>query len=186
MILYVVRIRCLSPQYERVFAFSVSFSIKIAQKVLRHCLHGFSLISAHILPGIMLIVLAYAGNHPYYCVAIITASLGFNGASTLTNLQNSQDLAPNFAGTLYGTINFVGTTTGFITPMVVGHFTAERVSVVHQHAGHVLHTRVECNLSLIWLFFTSTEHNRRMEHYFHHRCHCLYCTCHCFYIIWQW
>lgn len=31
-------------------------------------------------------------------------------------------------GTLYGAINFVGTTTGFITPMVVGHFTAKQVS----------------------------------------------------------
>lgn len=70
-----------------------------------------------------LIGLAYVGHHPYWCVAVITASLGFNGASTLTNLQNSQDLAPNYAGSLYGIINFLGTTTGFITPMVVGHFT---------------------------------------------------------------
>lgn len=78
--------------------------------------------SAHILPGLCLIGLAYVGHHPYWCVAVITTSLGFNGASTLTNLQNSQDLAPNFAGTLYGVINFIGTTTGFLTPMVVGHF----------------------------------------------------------------
>lgn len=69
-----------------------------------------------------MIGLAYVGHHPYWCVAVITISLGFNGASTLTNLQNSQDLAPNYAGTLYGVINFIGTTTGFLTPMVVGHF----------------------------------------------------------------
>lgn len=91
----------------------------------------------------MLIGLAYTGNHPYYCVAIITASLGFNGASTLTNLQNSQDLAPNFAGTLYGTINFVGTTTGFITPMVVGHFTAERVSIWTRNIDYIYLRRQE-------------------------------------------
>lgn len=84
-------------------------------------------IAAHILPGLCLIGLAYVGHHPYWCVAVITISLGFNGASTLTNLQNSQDLAPNYAGTLYGVINFVGTTTGFLTPMVVGYFTKERV-----------------------------------------------------------
>ncbi|XP_055314147.1 sialin-like isoform X2 [Sitodiplosis mosellana] len=77
---------------------------------------------SHILPGLCLIGLAYVGHHPYWCVAVITISLGFNGASTLTNLQNSQDLAPNYAGTLYGVINFIGTTTGFLTPMVVGHF----------------------------------------------------------------
>lgn len=64
-------------------------------------------------------------HQPYVCVTLITLSLGFNGASTVTNLQNSQDLAPNFAGTLYGIINFVGTTTGFITPELVAVFTKE-------------------------------------------------------------
>lgn len=61
-------------------------------------------------------------------VAIITLSLGFNGAATMTNLQNSQDLAPNFAGTLYGIINFVGTTSGFISPIIVAHFTEHKVN----------------------------------------------------------
>lgn len=37
------------------------------------------------------------------------------------------DLAPNFAGTLYGIINFTGTTTGFITPLLVAHFTQYEV-----------------------------------------------------------
>ncbi|XP_055625542.1 sialin-like [Toxorhynchites rutilus septentrionalis] len=81
---------------------------------------------SHIIPGLFLVGLIYAGFDPYVCVAIITLSLGFNGASTMTNLQNSQDLAPNFAGTLYGIINFVGTTAGFISPMLVAHFTAEQ------------------------------------------------------------
>ncbi|XP_021706133.1 sialin [Aedes aegypti] len=81
---------------------------------------------SHIIPGLFLVGLIYAGFDPYVCVAIITLSLGFNGASTMTNLQNSQDLAPNFAGTLYGIINFVGTTSGFISPMLVAHFTADR------------------------------------------------------------
>lgn len=43
----------------------------------------------------------------------------------MTNLQNSQDLAPNYAGTLYGIINFIGTSTGFITPALVAEFTKE-------------------------------------------------------------
>jgi MFS transporter, ACS family, solute carrier family 17 (sodium-dependent inorganic phosphate cotransporter), other len=57
----------------------------------------------------------------------MTLSLGFNGAATMTNLQNTQDLAPNYAGTLYGIINFVGTTSGFISPMIVAHFTENEV-----------------------------------------------------------
>uniref|UniRef100_A0A182IPE5 Major facilitator superfamily (MFS) profile domain-containing protein n=1 Tax=Anopheles atroparvus TaxID=41427 RepID=A0A182IPE5_ANOAO len=81
---------------------------------------------AHIIPGLFLVGLIYIGFDPYVCVAIITLSLGFNGASTMTNLQNSQDLAPNFAGTLYGIINFVGTSSGFISPILVANFTVER------------------------------------------------------------
>lgn len=74
------------------------------------------------IPGLFLVGMCFV-DQPYVCVVLITLSLGFNGASTVTNLQNSQDLAPNYAGTLYGIINFVGTTTGFITPALVAHFT---------------------------------------------------------------
>ena len=72
--------------------------------------------------------LTYVGDSPYACVILITASLGFNGAATQTNLVNSQDLAPNFAGILYSIINFIGTSSGFISPMIVGLVTNEHVS----------------------------------------------------------
>ena len=77
----------------------------------------------------LLIALCFTGFNAYICVAIITMSLGFNGAATMTNLQNSQDLAPNYAGSLYGIINFVGTTSGFISPVLVAHFTEHGVSI---------------------------------------------------------
>jgi MFS transporter, ACS family, solute carrier family 17 (sodium-dependent inorganic phosphate cotransporter), other len=85
-------------------------------------------VSAHVFPGLLLLSLIFVGDNPYVYIGLITLSLGFNGASTMTNLQNSQDLAPNFAGTVYGVINFTGTSTGFITPLVVGAFTKESVS----------------------------------------------------------
>lgn len=76
-----------------------------------------------------LIAMPYVSDQPYVCVAFITLSLGFNGASTTTNLQNSHDLAPNYAATVYGFINTAGTTTGFITPLVVAYFTRDRNTV---------------------------------------------------------
>lgn len=57
-------------------------------------------LSAHIIPGLFLISIAYVAFNPYLCVAVVTLSLGFNGAAAMTNLQNAQDLAPNFAGTI--------------------------------------------------------------------------------------
>ncbi|KAL7050318.1 hypothetical protein ACKWTF_004034 [Chironomus riparius] len=83
-------------------------------------------IFSHIIPGLFLLLLCKIGYDPYICVAVITLSLGFNGAATMTNLQNSQDLAPSFAGQLYGIINFVATTSGFISPLIVAYFTQER------------------------------------------------------------
>jgi ACS family sodium-dependent inorganic phosphate cotransporter len=82
---------------------------------------------AHIIPGLLLIALCFVGFDIHACIAIITLSLGFNGAATVTSLQNSQDLAPNFAGSLYAVINFVGTSSGFIAPLLVAHFTGEHV-----------------------------------------------------------
>lgn len=83
---------------------------------------------AHILPGVLLILLAEYGRSATISVILMSVSLGFNGAATVTNLQNSQDLAPNYAGSLYGIMNFIGTTSGFFSPMIVAHFTKESVS----------------------------------------------------------
>ncbi|EDW10461.1 sialin [Drosophila mojavensis] len=89
----------------------------------------FFCVPSHILPGIMLIILALCGRDPYVCVAIMTISLGFNGAATSTNLANSQDLAPNFAGTMYGIINCLGTTPGIFSPLIVAAFTEEKNTI---------------------------------------------------------
>lgn len=78
----------------------------------------------------MLLILAFCGRDPYVCVAIMTISLGFNGAASSSNLANSQDLAPNFAGTMYGIINCFGTTPGFFSPLIVAAFTSESVNCI--------------------------------------------------------
>ncbi|KFB47842.1 AGAP010372-PA-like protein [Anopheles sinensis] len=86
---------------------------------------SFTLFS-HFLPGAFLIALPFIAEDPIVTVACIVACLGFNGASTITNLVNAQDLAPNFAATLYGMMNFLATTAGFLAPMMVAFFTKEK------------------------------------------------------------
>ncbi|XP_072944844.1 sialin-like isoform X2 [Epargyreus clarus] len=83
----------------------------------------FFCLFSHIIPGVLLVLMVYAGCSTALSVTLITMSMGFNGAATLTNLQNHQDLAPNYAGTLYGIANFVGSTAGFFTPMITAYFT---------------------------------------------------------------
>lgn len=65
-----------------------------------------------------------------HCVIVITIALGFNGASTVVNLSNALDLAPNYAPTLYSIINTFATLAGVIAPMVVTYFTREHVSLI--------------------------------------------------------
>lgn len=85
-------------------------------------------ILAHVLPGCFLFSMIWVGCDAILSVVLITISLGLNGASTLTNLQNNQDLAPNFAGTIYGIINCFGGMSGFFAPMLTGYLTSESVS----------------------------------------------------------
>ncbi|XP_050666153.1 sialin-like [Leptidea sinapis] len=96
----------------------------LARKLMRTTIiRKFFCLFSHIIPGVFLILMMYSGCSTALSVALITLSMGFNGAATLTNLQNHQDLAPNYAGTLYGIANFVGSTAGFVTPLITAYFT---------------------------------------------------------------
>lgn len=54
-----------------------------------HLIETSFLLLAHIIPAMFLIGMGFVED-PYVSVALMTLSLGFNGASTMTSLQNSQ------------------------------------------------------------------------------------------------
>lgn len=74
--------------------------------------------------------MSYTKHNPATCVALITLSLGFNGASAVTNLQNAQDLTPNYAASLFAMVNIVATTSGFLSPMLVAFYISENVRLI--------------------------------------------------------
>ncbi|XP_053610391.1 sialin-like isoform X2 [Plodia interpunctella] len=117
------------PYLARMFfatIFGVIGDCILAKKVMTTTtIRKFFCLFSHIIPGILLVLLVYAGCSTALSVTLITLSMGFNGAATLTNLQNHQDLAPNYAGTLYGIANFLGSTAGFFTPMITAYFTRD-------------------------------------------------------------
>ena len=71
--------------------------------------------------------MTYAGCDAVTAIVMLIVALTFNGAACQTSLQNHQDLAPNFAGSLYGIMNTFGSFPGFIIPSVIGALTSERV-----------------------------------------------------------
>lgn len=101
----------------------ISFFFFLVQSNLNH-----NFVSAHIVPGLLLISFCFIESNPYICIILISLSLGFNGASVMTSGQNCQDLAPNYAGSVFGIVNFFATTSGCISPLVVSYFTREQVS----------------------------------------------------------
>lgn len=57
---------------------------------------------AHFLPGVCLIIVGYLGCSFFWANVFLILALGFNGAASIANLSNNQDLSPNYAGFLYG------------------------------------------------------------------------------------
>ena len=86
-----------------------------------------SSLTAHMGPAIALVVMTYAGCDAVTAMIMLIVALTFNGAACQTNLQNHQDLAPNYAGSLYGIMNTFGSFPGFIIPPIIGALTNERV-----------------------------------------------------------
>lgn len=117
---------------------------------------SFTLFS-HFIPGIFLIIQTFVGCHVHWAILFITLSLASNGASTLTNLSNAQDLAPNFAGSLYGIANCIGSTTGFISPMIVGYLTAQHNGIDEWHTIFYLGAAVYIACGIFFVCFGTAD-----------------------------
>ncbi|XP_014486197.1 PREDICTED: sialin isoform X2 [Dinoponera quadriceps] len=82
-------------------------------------LRKIATIFSHFLPGVFLILVGYVGCDIVLANVCLVFALGFNGAAIIANLSNNQDLAPNFAGFLYGIMNTIGSSSGIIIPPMV-------------------------------------------------------------------
>ena len=100
----------------------------VASSAVYYCIH-LSVLAAHIGPAVCLLAVPYVGCNRMTAVAMMILALTFNGAACQTSLQNHQDLAPNFAGSLYGVMNTFGSFSGFIIPAVIGALTNEHVRI---------------------------------------------------------
>lgn len=82
-------------------------------------LRKIATIFSHFLPGVFLILVGYAKCNLLLANIFLFLAMGFNGAALIANISNNQDLAPNFAGFLYGIMNAVGGCSAFIIPPLV-------------------------------------------------------------------
>ncbi|XP_024889089.1 sialin-like isoform X2 [Temnothorax curvispinosus] len=94
-------------------------TIKRKQLITVTLLRKLATIFSHLIPGVFLILVGYVGCDFVLANVFLFLALGFNGAALISNLSNNQDLAPNFAGFLYGIMNTIGSSSGMIIPPIV-------------------------------------------------------------------
>ena len=61
-------------------------------------------------------------------LVLIFLAITLNGGFTSAYIVNALEIAPNFAGTVYGVMNTFASLPGFFGPLVVGAITSEQVN----------------------------------------------------------
>ncbi|KAJ8959658.1 hypothetical protein NQ318_021846 [Aromia moschata] len=118
---------------------------------------------SHIIPGVLLMGISFIGCNWVPIVALLTFSMSINGAAVLTNLQNPQDLAPNFAGTIFGIISFLGGMTGFITPAITGALTQNNNGTEEWGWNFILGGSVYIFCGVFFIIFGSVDRQKWNE-----------------------
>ncbi|XP_045591544.1 sialin [Procambarus clarkii] len=77
-------------------------------------------------PAVGLLAVAHAGCEAAVAVALLCLSLFLNGAITTSQLVNQNDIAPNYAGTVFGISNTFGAAASFVAPVAVGAITNDQ------------------------------------------------------------
>ncbi|KAK2584281.1 hypothetical protein KPH14_006683 [Odynerus spinipes] len=115
-------------------------------------LRKLATIFSHLLPGLFLILVGYVGCNLLLANVFLFMALGFNGAASISNLSNNQDLSPNFAGFLYGIMNTVGSTAGMVIPVMVEEIAGKYGNPIHRWQTLFWIGAGVCILSMIVFF----------------------------------
>ncbi|KAJ3647199.1 hypothetical protein Zmor_024729 [Zophobas morio] len=82
----------------------------------------FFIIFSHFIPAVCCFLIPAAGCSAAGIVILVMIMQGSNGSVAVSNLINPQDLAPNFAGTVFGIMQTFATFAGAIVPKVTSAF----------------------------------------------------------------
>ncbi|CAI5691422.1 unnamed protein product [Oreochromis niloticus] len=93
------------------------FSVTVVRKI-------FTLVGMF-LPSVFLVAVIYAGCNHILIITFLTLSLTLGGCSAAGVFINQIDIAPRYAGFLFGITNTFGSIPGAVAPIVTGYFTED-------------------------------------------------------------
>ncbi|KAL2716096.1 sialin-like isoform X4 [Vespula squamosa] len=124
-------------------------NIKKKQLISITKLRKIATIFSHFLPGIFLILVGYAECDLFLANVFLFFALGFNGAASISNLSNNQDISPNFAGFLYGIMNTFGSIASIIIPIMVEEIAGKHGNPIYKWRILFLIAAGVCIVSMI-------------------------------------
>lgn len=77
--------------------------------------------------GLVVLALAYFGHDRIWAVVFVSLATMFQGAGSSGPLSSMIDIAPNYAGIIFGICGTIGILPGFISAYLVGILTLDNV-----------------------------------------------------------
>ncbi|XP_022176320.1 sialin-like [Myzus persicae] len=111
----------------------------------------------NILQGLFIMGLCYSGCNSVVAVIMLFSATAVNGAISSGALASVVDIAPNYAGVIQGIIGTVSTSSGFISPIIVGYLTLNQQTLSQWCKVFNLSGAICICTGLIYIFFGTSD-----------------------------
>lgn len=80
--------------------------------------------------GLVVLALAYMGRDPIWAIVLLSLAVMLQGAGSSGFMSSMIDIAPNYAGIIFGLCGTIGCMPGFVSAYIVGVLTLNNVSLL--------------------------------------------------------
>ncbi|CAL4130204.1 unnamed protein product, partial [Meganyctiphanes norvegica] len=108
-------------------------------------------------PMLGLVVMCFVDCDSTLAMVVLCFAVGLNGAIYCGYMCSSQDLAPNFAGTIMGITNTLATIPGFAAPAVIGAITKDNQTLPAWRAVFLLSSVVYLITATFYIVFIKAD-----------------------------
>ncbi|XP_045597331.1 putative inorganic phosphate cotransporter [Procambarus clarkii] len=108
-------------------------------------------------PMIGLVLMCFVNCNTVLAMVVLCMAVGISGSVNCGFLCSHQDLAPNFAGTLLGLTNTVGSFAGILAPMITGSITEGNQTLSAWRSVFLITVAVYCVTNTLYIIFISCK-----------------------------